>query len=306
MGEIRELISSWSGHVEEASAIFIRTPKYGRGVFIGDSSGGGNAPFSRTDPRIRNIPFATRRPTVKEVQNVHSKLAAVYEVSCDRLGLHVSSCSPKTNPKKPVNGNEAKKDKAVEERPMAAVPADEVEIVDEVEVKDDSHDEGEREKQMSEENEKTARRKKRRRAKKTAESQGCSPVRYRKYIVYMSLKQFIVELPATIQQLMKLCGSGNDPESDALLMTELFQEMGISPITDTGSADLLPIQPAEGTAAISHEVEKEEAVSTNLNGASNLLNGVWNGETVLHVASATGNSSLIPILLLHGANPTIK
>lgn len=27
---------------------------------------------------MRNIPFATRRPTLKEVQNTHSKLAAIY------------------------------------------------------------------------------------------------------------------------------------------------------------------------------------------------------------------------------------
>ena len=35
-------------------------------------------PFSKDDPRLRNIPFATRRPTLKEVQNAHSKLAAIY------------------------------------------------------------------------------------------------------------------------------------------------------------------------------------------------------------------------------------
>lgn len=38
----------------------------------------------------------------------------------------------------------------------------------------------------------------------------------------------------------------------------------------------------------------------------NHLNTVWNGTTVLHTASSKGCSSLIPILLLYGANPAIK
>ena len=72
--EIHDLISSWSQYVEEASAIFIRTPKYSKSVFVG----GKNSPFSRDDSRLRNIPFVTRRPTLKEVQQVHLKLAALY------------------------------------------------------------------------------------------------------------------------------------------------------------------------------------------------------------------------------------
>lgn len=75
--EIRELMSTWRTHIDEASCIFIRTPKYSRGVLVGDSKGG-KAPFMRTDPRLRGIPFPTRRPTLKEVQGVHEKLAAIY------------------------------------------------------------------------------------------------------------------------------------------------------------------------------------------------------------------------------------
>ncbi len=37
-----------------------------------------------------------------------------------------------------------------------------------------------------------------------------------------------------------------------------------------------------------------------------LLNSVWNGDTVLHMASAQGCSSLVPVLMLYGADPSIK
>lgn len=173
VAEIRELISSWSSHVEEATAIFIRTPKYGRGVFIGDgTTGGGNAPFLRTDPRLRSIPFATRRPTVKELQNVFSKLAALYEVSYEQL-LQGLPRSPKAKPKLKkslINKKERELTVEVEDR---LVPNEEVgarlnELQHEA-----SGDEMERDNDVTGRAvEKTAKRKKRRRAKKVIEPQG--------------------------------------------------------------------------------------------------------------------------------------
>ena len=163
VGEIRELIASWSNYVDEASVIFIRTPKYGKGVFIGDAGGtggGGNAPpFSKHDPRIRNIPFATRRPTIKEVQCVYSKLAAIYKVSEDHSAQQGSVCSPKVKPLKPVK-------KTVEERAMDTVSPDEVGGLNDVPPPDSSDDEAEKEETVGGASEKTDRRKKRRRAKK--------------------------------------------------------------------------------------------------------------------------------------------
>ena len=77
--EIHQLLASWAEHIQGAAVIFIRTPQYSKAVFFsGSASSGGQAPFSKDDPRIRSIPFATRRPTLKEVKSVHSKLAAVY------------------------------------------------------------------------------------------------------------------------------------------------------------------------------------------------------------------------------------
>ncbi len=178
VGEIRGLISSWSSHVEEASAIFIRTPKYGKGVFIGDgtASGGNAAPLLRTDPRLRNIPFATRRPTVKEVQNVFSKLAAIYEVSSDQL-LQGPTRSPKAKRKKPViNIKKEKEKETVVDLEDRFISIEEVGAqIDELELEQGagSSDEMEgRNGEASGAGEKTVKRKRRRRAKKTAEPQG--------------------------------------------------------------------------------------------------------------------------------------
>ena len=173
VAEIRELISSWSSHVKEATAVFIRTPKYGKGVFIGDdTNGGGNAPFSRTDSRLRNIPFATRRPTVKEVQCVFSKLAALYEVSYEQL-LQGLPRSPKAKPKLKKSLNNKKEREPIVEVEDRLMPNEEVGArLNEV-PHDSSGDEMERENDVtSRAVETVAKRKKRRRAKKTTESHG--------------------------------------------------------------------------------------------------------------------------------------
>lgn len=76
MTEMRDLMTSWSGYIEESSCIFIRTPKHNRSVLIGDA--GSKAPFERGDPRLRDLPFPTRRPTLKEVTSAHARLATIY------------------------------------------------------------------------------------------------------------------------------------------------------------------------------------------------------------------------------------
>lgn len=65
-------------------------------------------------------------------------------------------------------------------------------------------------------------------------------------------------------------------------ITDLLKEFGLQTIEEL-----------EGTCT-----EKGETVEH--------LNALWNGATVLHTAASKGCSSLIPILLLYGADPTIK
>lgn len=191
MGEIRELISSWSNHVEEATAIFIRTPKYGRGVFVGDGSNysRGGAPFSRSDPRLKNIPFVTRRPTVKEIQNVHSKLAALYEVSSEEVRHAHSPMVMK--PKK--QHNEAVKEK---EREVTAMLSDGVQRSNGEELRGDSGDEVEGE--INDVGGAVAKRKKKRRTKKTAEPQGCCHAAQYSPVPRLHLLPFLNETTACV------------------------------------------------------------------------------------------------------------
>ena len=72
--EVQGLLQTWSAHLQEATAIFIRAPKTHMTMFTG-----GRTPLvSRDDPRMRGIPFPTRRPTLKEVKRVHTCLASMY------------------------------------------------------------------------------------------------------------------------------------------------------------------------------------------------------------------------------------
>lgn len=71
--EVQDLLEAWSQHVEQCHRIFIRTPAYNKSMFFG----GKKPPFRKDDERIRTIPFATRRPTFKEVKRVHEELSSV-------------------------------------------------------------------------------------------------------------------------------------------------------------------------------------------------------------------------------------
>lgn len=72
--DIQDLLLSWSEHLKEASAVFIRAPSYNKSIFFG----GRPAPLDKKDPRIRFIPFATRRATFREAQRVHEVLSTIH------------------------------------------------------------------------------------------------------------------------------------------------------------------------------------------------------------------------------------
>ncbi|KAM7407559.1 hypothetical protein PAMA_003332 [Pampus argenteus] len=71
--DIQDLLLSWTDHLKEASVIFVRAPSYNKTIFVG----GRTAPLDKKDSRIRTLPFATRRATFREVQRVHELLSTV-------------------------------------------------------------------------------------------------------------------------------------------------------------------------------------------------------------------------------------
>ncbi|XP_074551064.1 tRNA endonuclease ANKZF1 isoform X2 [Halichoeres trimaculatus] len=72
--DIQDLLVSWAEYLKEASAIFVRAPSYNKTIFFG----GRAAPLEKKDPRVRTLPFATRRATFRETQRVHDMLSTVH------------------------------------------------------------------------------------------------------------------------------------------------------------------------------------------------------------------------------------
>ncbi|XP_078704019.1 tRNA endonuclease ANKZF1-like [Branchiostoma floridae x Branchiostoma belcheri] len=97
--DIRQLLVSWSDHLKSSHKIFVRAPSYNKATFFG----GKDAPLDRNDSKVVTVPFATRRPTLKEVTRVHEELATVecYGADCKVRDLPHKSPSrtiPRNNP----------------------------------------------------------------------------------------------------------------------------------------------------------------------------------------------------------------
>eukprot|EP00064_Thunnus_orientalis_P009338 superscaffoldBa00001178_g9362 len=109
--DIQDLLLSWVEHLKEASAIFVRAPSYNKTIFFG----GRTAPLDKKDPRIRTLPFATRRATFREVQRVHEVLSTVQIYGKDTDMSAVCSTSKKAwkktvKPTAQINTDQEKED----------------------------------------------------------------------------------------------------------------------------------------------------------------------------------------------------
>ncbi|XP_017784983.1 PREDICTED: ankyrin repeat and zinc finger domain-containing protein 1-like [Nicrophorus vespilloides] len=72
---VGDIIETWKEDLEASSLIFIRAAgPYNKSVLFG----GKNPLLERSNPRIRTIPFSTRRATFTEVKRVHSILSTIY------------------------------------------------------------------------------------------------------------------------------------------------------------------------------------------------------------------------------------
>ncbi|KAI1898306.1 hypothetical protein AGOR_G00070960 [Albula goreensis] len=101
--DVQDLLEGWSEHLKEADAIFLRAPSYNRGIFFG----GRTAPFEKKDPRVRTLPFATRRATFREVVRVHEALSRFLVYGRDVDVSIIFSPSKKAWKKKPSRAERA-------------------------------------------------------------------------------------------------------------------------------------------------------------------------------------------------------
>ncbi|XP_029966992.1 ankyrin repeat and zinc finger domain-containing protein 1 isoform X2 [Salarias fasciatus] len=110
--DIQDLLVTWAEHLKEASAIFVRAPSYNKTIFFS----GRGAALDKKDPRIRTIPFATRRATFREVQRVQVLLSTVHVYRKD-ADLSAIFSPPKKAWKKSVKPTaETNTDKEIEEK----------------------------------------------------------------------------------------------------------------------------------------------------------------------------------------------
>lgn len=69
------MFQSWKIHFQTVSRIFLAAPGSNE-LQLYESA---NPILSKSDPRIRKIPFITNRPTLSEAKRVMTKLLSVYE-----------------------------------------------------------------------------------------------------------------------------------------------------------------------------------------------------------------------------------
>ncbi|XP_026521359.1 ankyrin repeat and zinc finger domain-containing protein 1 isoform X1 [Notechis scutatus] len=100
--EIQELLMSWTSYLKEAECIFLRVPYNNQALLFSSKHG----PLQRGDPRIRRIPFSTRRATFREVERVHGTLSSLLVYGSNTTVADLTS-SPRKTWKKVVRKDEA-------------------------------------------------------------------------------------------------------------------------------------------------------------------------------------------------------
>ena len=125
--EVLKTLAEWRGVLRDAALIFVAASKTDASTIF-DEKGG--SPIRADDPRVRRVPFATKRPTFAETRRVVARLAgvnprvrAVDDGSEKDKSPGETTLEPfqtRTGKKKDVSGKEeAASDKDVEEAARA-------------------------------------------------------------------------------------------------------------------------------------------------------------------------------------------
>ena len=71
--EVQDTLRSWGAHLDAAALWFVNAP----GANSAALYSGRDPPLTRNNPRIRSVPFPTRRPTFSETKRVVAQLLTV-------------------------------------------------------------------------------------------------------------------------------------------------------------------------------------------------------------------------------------
>ncbi|XP_015280558.1 PREDICTED: ankyrin repeat and zinc finger domain-containing protein 1 [Gekko japonicus] len=279
--DIQELLASWVGHFQGAERIFLRAPHTNRARFFGSRNG----PLRQNDPRIRGIPFSTRRATFHEVQRVHRALSSVQVYGKDTAVEDLIG-SPRKTRRKIVEqdeaspqcqasptGSEENKEEERGESPPCQLESVEV-VLSTLDL---------REFEME-----PKRNRKKRRKKPKAPTESCSDASRDVESEALFLN---TEESTEAQKCLEPQGAPSTPVEDVLF-------------TACKTGDLKTLQhllrTADGT-----EGEGEECSGSHLRHWLNTsLDG--SGWSLLHVAAAAGRSAVVRLLLQAGADPAVR
>ncbi|ORX84070.1 hypothetical protein BCR32DRAFT_291565 [Anaeromyces robustus] len=81
--EVKEVMTEWKDYVKTSDLVFIHTSNTNRKIIINSTDS-----LTMDDPRIRNIPFTTGRPTLNELSTIFNKLSSTYIKNISEVKLH--------------------------------------------------------------------------------------------------------------------------------------------------------------------------------------------------------------------------
>ena len=295
--EVQDLLASWSVHVEGADVIFIRTPKGYQSIF----TGGRNPPLSRDDPRIRGIPFVTRRPTFKEVKRVHSCLAAIY------VGGVAKSVSTDAVP--------MVADSAIQLENSISVRCEDGEGRGVVSV-DGKCDSGMGEDGEGDGEKKRKKKKTKKRKKVDKEAAKCEQP------AGLSCSLPAVAPPPELGRVLNVCeAGGEEAELEGVLQSLSLSRLYCREVAVERALGDQPSELQTTSRSVSGQVEssgqtsgqetgqvdtREASLSVIVTSSPHVLNTLHGGASPLHVASERGHAALVRVLLHYGADPTTR
>nr|XP_045002832.1 ankyrin repeat and zinc finger domain-containing protein 1 [Jaculus jaculus] len=291
--DVRDLLTgpSWAKALREAEMILLRVPRSGRSLFFGSQG----APLQRDDPRLWDIPLATRRPTFGELQRVLHKLTTLHVYDEDPREV-VRSLSPQTL-WKPVR--EDKKKAAEEERTKVSSDEHEAHGQDEESPKQGSGSQGDDDSQMELELVEVTMRTldlrefevlPKRRRKKRNKKERSQDQQSEAHKMLLQQPQEDEPFSQSVQEGTAPLGTSVD-EAKASAQPQLADVLLAA--CRAGEVEVLKLQLAAGPA--------DPRVMSLLNAP--LGPG---GFTLLHAAAAAGRGSVVRLLLEAGADPTVQ
>ncbi|KAL7991863.1 hypothetical protein Chor_016119 [Crotalus horridus] len=295
--DIQELLTSWTSYLKEAECIFLRAPHNNQAPFFSSKLG----PLQRSDPRIRRIPFSTRRATFREVGRVHGTLSSLLVYGNNTTVADLTN-SPRKTWKKV-----AYKDEAPTE-PSGTISAARTEEEEEV---------GEENLELVEETvnlldlrefEVTPKqnRKKRRRKPKTLPSKDLRGlIKIRESFTMCSETESNMETSGSVEPSTSACRGLESAE------VQEQQESQDAPSTTVQDALFTACKMGD-MGALQHLLGMADNTTDNSEHSDKVTKQLLNtpldesGWTVLHVAAAAGRTAVVRLLLESGADPAIR